>query len=106
MKLSDFFHKNDINEGLRAFRSTDGAHLIDVREPEEYRAGHIPGAVNIPVSSLRSIEDEIDDYDAPIFIYCLSGVRAGRAAAALGMIGYTKVRSIGGISDYDGPIEK
>ena len=102
----DFFvKKTDINEGVKEFAATQGAYLIDVRDEEEFRGGHIPGAINIPVSRLREVEDAVDDYDAMIFTYCLSGARSSRAVAALNMIGYQNVKSIGGIVDYRGELE-
>ncbi|ASN82897.1 rhodanese-like domain-containing protein [Deinococcus ficus] len=57
-----------------------GATLYDVREPEEYAQGHIPGAVNLPLSELQGREDEIR---TPAVIVCLSG---GRSASAAGYL--------------------
>lgn len=96
----------DINACIMEFRADEGAFLIDVRDADEYAEGHIPGSINVPLMSLREIEDLIDDYDTPIYVYCLSGIRAGRAVPALNMIGYTKVKNIGGIKDYTGELEK
>lgn len=104
--MNVFFRKNDINAGIVEFKNTEGAVLIDVRDEDEFASGHIPGAVNIPLSRLREVEDSVDDYDTPIFTYCLSGVRSSRSVPALNMIGYTNVRSIGGIEDYKGPLER
>ncbi|MCS6828802.1 MAG: rhodanese-like domain-containing protein [Caldilinea sp.] len=66
--------------------------LIDVREAEEYAAGHIPGAINIPIRTLTQNLDKIPA-DRPVFIYCLSGHRAGLALTALGLLGYDNVKS-------------
>lgn len=92
----------NINQGLEQFRSTPGAMLIDVREAEEFAAGHIPGAVNVPLSTMSDIELPMD---APLFLYCLRGSRSVSAAVILKRRGYSRVKSIGGIDDYRGEIE-
>ncbi len=74
-----------------ALENTD-IYLIDVREENEYAEGHIPGAVNIPMRSLADNLDQVSA-DQPVFLYCSSGHRAGVSLAALGMLGYTNVKS-------------
>ncbi|MDY5055898.1 MAG: rhodanese-like domain-containing protein, partial [Bullifex sp.] len=49
MGFFDFLKGPDINEGVKEYRETNGAVLIDVRTPEEYREGHIPESMNIPL---------------------------------------------------------
>lgn len=71
---------------------TAGALVIDVRDPSEYAAGHIPGAVNIPYRTLASNLDKIPA-DKTVAVYCASNYRAGIATAALQMLGYTNVRN-------------
>lgn len=105
MGFFDRFRAPDINAGVQQFKSTPGAVLVDVREADEYAQGRIPGSINIPLSRLRDIEGEIDDYDTPLFVYCLSGGRSARATAALVSMGYTAVNNIGGISAYNGKVE-
>ena len=80
--------------------------LVDVREPDEYAQGHVPGSVNLPLSRIRSAEDVLTDYDAPLFVYCLSGGRSGQAVSTLTRMGYTAVTNIGGISSYHGEVVK
>jgi len=94
-----FFKRSDINTGAAECRNTPGAVLVDVREPDEYRSGHIPGAVNLPLSQIGRIGF---DRDTPLYVYCLRGTRSIRAAGELRRMGYTKVRSIGGITRYRG----
>ena len=92
----------NINRGLEAYRATSGAIHVDVREADEFATGHIPGAVNAPLST---ISNTTLPKDAPLFLYCLRGSRSKRAAGILKMMGYT-VKSIGGISGYKGTIER
>lgn len=73
---------------------TGGAYLIDVREVSEYEAGHIPGAVNIPIRELTSNLGAIP-LDGPVFVYCASGYRAAMSTSALHMLGYTNVKAYG-----------
>jgi molybdopterin/thiamine biosynthesis adenylyltransferase/rhodanese-related sulfurtransferase len=68
--------------------------LLDVREGEEFRAGHIPGAINIPRGFLEiKIESAIPDRDAPVVVYCAGGTRSALAARTLHDLGYTHVES-------------
>ncbi|MBR2796285.1 MAG: rhodanese-like domain-containing protein [Clostridia bacterium] len=92
----------NINRGLETYRATSGAILVDVREADEFATGHIPGAVNAPLST---ISNTTLPKDAPLFLYCLRGSRSKRAAGILKKMGYT-VKSIGGISGYKGTIER
>ena len=104
--ISDLFRRKDINRRIEEVRDKNHAVLIDVRDADEFRRGHIPGAINIPADSIDSIGRKVKDKDAPIYSYCLSGARSGRAAAALKAMGYTNVTNIGGINRYKGDIEK
>lgn len=74
MTYQDIFTA-ELNEKLR-----EGATLYDVREPEEYAEGHIPGAVNLPLSQLQARESEIQ---TPAVVVCLSGGRSAQAAGYL-----------------------
>lgn len=94
------------HEQLLALRAR-GVALIDVREPGEYAAGHIPGAVNIPRGVL---EFEVDGHPAvngvkdpalahrerPLILYCRSGGRSALAAAALKQLGFADPLSLSG----------
>lgn len=73
--------------------------LLDVREPAEFEAGHLPGARNIPRGVLEfrlEAEPALAARDVPLVIYCRSGGRAALAADSLKQLGYTRVRSIAG----------
>ena len=101
----DQLQANDINAGVEEYQKTPNAKLIDVREEDEYAAGHIPASINIPLSKIESAQDKITDLDTPLFVYCRSGNRSGQAVAWLKQAGYSKVKNIGGIADYSGKTE-
>jgi sulfur-carrier protein adenylyltransferase/sulfurtransferase len=74
-----------------------GAVLLDVREPVEWDAGHLPDAVHIPRAYLEErIESAIPDRSTPVVVYCASGVRSAYGSATLGQLGYTDVANMGG----------
>ena len=106
MGFFDFLKGTDINQGVKEYRATDGAVLLDVRTPDEYRQGHIPGSKNVPLQSIGKVADMIDNKAAPIFVHCLSGARSRQAAAVLQQMGYSDVKNIGGISAYTGKVER
>jgi len=73
--------------------------LLDVREPEEYKQGHIPGAMNIPRGLLEfkmSSTPELGARDKSIVVYCKTSGRAALAAKSLQEMGYVNVKSIAG----------
>jgi sulfur-carrier protein adenylyltransferase/sulfurtransferase len=73
------------------------ATFLDVREPDEYEQGTIPGAVHLPRGQLEfSVEGRIPDKEAPIVVYCAGGVRSAFAAVTLGELGYGDVVSMEG----------
>ena len=77
-----------------------GALLLDVRSPEEFKAGHIEGAVNIPVQELEGRMGELGAKEKPIVVYCQSGGRSARAAAMLEGAGYTEIHNLGAMSRW------
>jgi molybdopterin/thiamine biosynthesis adenylyltransferase/rhodanese-related sulfurtransferase len=71
--------------------------LVDVRDPDEYREGAIPGAVNISRGFLEfKVPEAFPNPDTPIVLYCLSGLRSLLAGKALHDLGYTRVASMAG----------
>jgi sulfur-carrier protein adenylyltransferase/sulfurtransferase len=74
-----------------------GTVMLDVREPDEYEQGALPGAIHIPRGHLESqVEGKIIDHDAHIVVYCAGGTRSAFAADTLGQLGYTDVSSMAG----------
>ncbi len=92
----------NINKGLSEYRADPGALLVDVREADEFRSGHIPGAVNVPLSSIGSAKLP---KGRRLYVYCLRGTRSRRAVGILKKMGY-EAKSIGGIASYKGEVEK
>jgi molybdopterin/thiamine biosynthesis adenylyltransferase/rhodanese-related sulfurtransferase len=77
--------------------STPGVVVLDVREPDEYEQGALPGALHIPRGNLESqIETRVPDRGAPIVVYCAGGVRSAFAAKTLAELGYADVVSMAG----------
>lgn len=91
---------------LTRYRALENAVLLDVRQPDEYEKGHVPGARSVPLQKLRDFSLEVTDRETPLFVYCLSGGRSARAVRALWGVGYTDVTDLGGINSYTGEIEK
>ncbi|MEH7345504.1 MULTISPECIES: rhodanese-like domain-containing protein [unclassified Bacillus (in: firmicutes)] len=81
------------------------AQLIDVREPNEFENGHILGARNIPLSQLKMRLKELRP-DKPVYLYCQSGMRSGRAAQFLHRKGYKDLSHLqGGFKKWSGKIK-
>jgi phage shock protein E len=85
-----------------------GAVLIDVRDEEEFNAGHIDGATHVPRSTLEDrIAEVVPDKQTPIVAYCGGGNRGALAADTLQDLGYQDVMSIaGGMANYKAQSEK
>lgn len=84
------------------------ATVVDVREPVEYREGHIPGAVNIPMSHLSSRSSELDP-QRPVYVVCASGNRSSAMTEALTAAGFDAINIAGGTSAWirsGRPVEK
>ena len=71
--------------------------FLDVREPDEYEQGTVPGAIHIPRGHLEfQVEGRLVDKAAPIVVYCAGGIRSAFSAKTLGDLGYTDVVSVDG----------
>ncbi len=81
--------------------------LLDVREQDEFDAGHIPGAILIPYTEIENkAEEMLPDKDKQILVYCRSGRRSKIAAEALSKLGYSNIKEFGGIIDWPYEVEK
>lgn len=78
----------------------DGAVLLDVRTPGEFAAGHIDGALNIPVDELPRRLDEVGARDKPVVVYCRSGRRSAQAAGMMRQQGFQSVHDLGGMNRW------
>ncbi len=107
--IPDKYYTVGTVEALKDMLTAGNVVLVDVREPNEYAEGHIPGAVNIPIRTLAKNLDKLPK-DKPVVVYCRTGHRAGMATAALQLLGYSNVRNftpaIMGWQKAGEPIEK
>ncbi len=77
----------------------DGAWLLDVREPDEWAAGHVPQARHIPLGQLGNRANEVPQ-DQDVYVICRSGGRSGRATEALNGAGWQAINVAGGMQDW------
>ena len=93
-------------EAKEIMDTQEGYVILDVREQDEYDAGHIPGAILIPYTQIEDKADEmLPDKDQQILVYCRSGRRSKIAAEALVELGYTNIKEFGGIIDWPYEVE-
>lgn len=90
-------------EAIRLMNHEKGL-LVDVREPDEYRGGHIPNALSLPLSGLATGLKQIEKHMArPIIVCCRTSQRSARAAVALRKHGFASVQVLaGGITTWQG----
>jgi len=85
---------------LEEFAAARGsALLVDIRDPDEYASGHVPGAVLIPMSQLANRVDEIDK-TLPVFVICASGNRSSAMTDLLRASGFDAVSVAGGTAAW------
>lgn len=85
----------EIDIATFATRHAEGAIVIDVREPSEYDAGHVPGAVHIPLGEVPERVAEIPGHE-PVYLICALGGRSLRAAEHLAGLGHQVINVAGG----------
>ena len=105
MGFFDFLKQTDINQGIKEYQKREGAILLDVRTPQEYRAGRIPASKNVPLQAIDKVADLVENKDTALYVYCHSGARSRQAVSYLQHMGYTNVNNIGGIAAYRGKVE-
>ena len=95
------------DEAKKIMDSGDEHIILDVREQDEFDAGHIPGAILLPYTEIESkAEKMLPDKDKQILVYCRSGRRSKIAAESLAKLGYTNIKEFGGIIDWPYEVEK
>jgi len=77
-----------------------GAKLVDVRTPGEFSAGHIDGAVNVPLQELGARLRHLGPKDKPVVLYCASGTRSAMAKSVLTQAGYQQVFNLGSMGRW------
>jgi rhodanese-related sulfurtransferase len=103
---------NDVNPAEATLLiNREDAHVIDVREAEEFAKGHLPDARHIPLAKLADRIGEIEKFKGkPVIVCCASGMRSSRACGQLGKLGFSNVHNLaGGIDAWVGagyPIKK
>ena len=90
---------------ISKYKSTPGAVLIDLRSPQDFREGHIPGSINLALTQLSDVTDYAEELTTPLFVYCYSGNRSRQAAGVLSVMGYTDITDLGGFDKYKGEVE-
>ena len=94
-------------EAKEIMDTEEGYVILDVREQDEYDAGHISGAILIPYTQIEAKANEmLPDKDQLILVYCRSGRRSKIAAEALAELGYTNIKEFGDILDWPYEVEK
>ena len=92
-----------MDEAVTMMAQETGYIILDVRRPDEYAAGHIPNAINVPNESIGTDEiPELPDKDQLSLVYCRSGRRSKDASEKLVKLGYTNIVEFGGILDWKG----
>ena len=106
-EMANSYKQISQEEAKLMMEKDDGHVIVDVRRADEYKEGHIPGAILIPNESISSVQpEELPDLDQIILVYCRSGRRSKEAAEKLANIGYSNIYEFGGIIDWTGDIEK
>lgn len=99
-------HKKMSSKDLEQQLAKKEIVVIDVREVEEYKEGHIPGSINIPLSLLPLKIKDIASFQDHIVVHCLSGGRSASAKQYLIKEGYKNTEDFGGIHRYESPLVK
>jgi len=92
------------SEVLERMKRGEKFNILDVREPDEWASGHIPGARHIPLGELQARHGELDK-DSEIVVVCKSGGRSALACEFLASMGYNAINMPGGMSAWPGDIE-
>ena len=104
---SSSYRQISMEKAVKMMKDEKNYIILDVRRPDEFAEGHIPGAINVPNEEIGTAEiAELPNKSQLILIYCRSGRRSKEASEKLVKLGYTNIVEFGGIQDYEGEIEK
>ncbi|MDM0031748.1 rhodanese-like domain-containing protein [Variovorax sp. J22P271] len=98
-------------QGAVQLINRERAVVVDVREPEEFAAGHVTGAKNVPLNQLeQKLPGAVKNKSLPLLLVCATGARAQRAVATAKKLGYEQAQAVaGGLKswkDANLPLEK
>ena len=101
------YRQISMDEAVEMMKKESGYIILDVRRPDEYAEGHIPGAINLPNEDIGAAEiPELPDKAQLILVYCRSGRRSKEASEKLVKLGYTNIVEFGGILDWKGETQR
>ena len=101
------YRQINMDEAVEMMKKESGYIILDVRRPDEYADGHIPGAINVPNEEIGTTElPELPDKAQLILVYCRSGRRSKEASEKLVKLGYTNIVEFGGILDWKGETQR
>ena len=106
-KAAESTYQQITQQEAKAMMDTQEVIVLDVREQDEFDAGHIPGAVLLPVGTITqdAAAAVIPGLDSTVLVYCRSGNRSKKAAQALADLGYTSIYEFGGVSTWPYEVE-
>lgn len=104
-RQTETYRQITMDEAVEMMAQMSDHIILDVRRADEFAAGHIPNAVNVPNENINTNEiPELPNKDQLIMVYCRSGRRSKEASEKLIKLGYTNVVEFGGIIDWTGEI--
>ena len=102
--MFSWLKRPDIHAGVKAYEEAGDAALLDVRTPQEFETGHIPGSINLPLQVMGLAETMVPNKNTMVYVYCQSGARSRQAVQVLRQMGYNHVENLGGISAWRGKV--
>ncbi len=98
--MFNFFQPNipqvDATEVKKTIDTKENVILLDVRTPDEYAEGHLPGSVLMPLQTLQQNVTQFTDKSKKMYVYCRSGSRSAHAVVLLQQLGFTNVENMKG----------
>ena len=106
-EAAEITYQQITQEEAKNMMDTQAVIVLDVREQHEFDAGHIPGAILLPVGSIaeEAAAAVIPEKDSVVLVYCRSGNRSKTASASLVDLGYTGIYEFGGIITWPYEVE-